>query len=412
MPRPTPPGSIHSWWSDSNPPGPTISMHAVSKPIMWSMYHLQVLAFIRRNSETPLSRRTLEIYSSYIEFKYLSSWTKTAILSDLEKKALMAENAEAVAASPILIQLPKLLESSHQDVRRRTCWLVGRLAFHESTEAAVSGAIFCPLLLALLWDKDTDVLIGATYALSQISRWPNGAHSIINGDALGQIARLLESPNAEVRRWTCWIVARIAAHEPNVVTILRAIPCQRLVSLLENDNIEVVVGAIYAISQITAWPEGAQAAVNARVLTHVIDLLASAHYQVRRSTCWMLGRLALHERTAILALRQLYCEKLVALLQDSDMDVRIGATYALAKITRWPDGVAAALAANAQQHVAELLASPNAHMQGMNRGGLDDRQKAHQGMKRETHLSKSSRPSNYFDRVFTGCHASLQVFTG
>jgi hypothetical protein len=58
--------SYLSWWSDSNPPGATISIHTLAKPLMRLMYHRQALGFIQKNRGTPLSQETLEIYSSYL----------------------------------------------------------------------------------------------------------------------------------------------------------------------------------------------------------------------------------------------------------------------------------------------------------------------------------------------------------
>jgi hypothetical protein len=60
--------STLSWWSDSNPrpPGATISISALAKPLMRLMYHRQALRFIQKNRGTPLSQETLEIYSTYL----------------------------------------------------------------------------------------------------------------------------------------------------------------------------------------------------------------------------------------------------------------------------------------------------------------------------------------------------------
>ncbi|KAJ7494023.1 hypothetical protein FB451DRAFT_1551268, partial [Mycena latifolia] len=58
--------SVLSWWSDSNPPGPTINLHAAAKPLMKLMYDRQALAFVKRNRGVTLSRETVEIYWSYV----------------------------------------------------------------------------------------------------------------------------------------------------------------------------------------------------------------------------------------------------------------------------------------------------------------------------------------------------------
>jgi hypothetical protein len=70
---------------------------------------------------------------------------------------------------------------------------------------------------------------------------------------------------------------------------------------------------MYALSQISSWPDGAQAALEAKTLDHVAELLQSPQSGVRGQTCWMVGSLARHESTAILGLKP--CPQLVGLLR-------------------------------------------------------------------------------------------------
>ncbi|KAJ6522671.1 hypothetical protein DFH09DRAFT_1330470 [Mycena vulgaris] len=88
--------SVRSWWSDSNPTGPNINLHALAKPLMKLMYHRQALDYIAEHQFTPLSRGDMEIYASYLGFKYVSSATKIAVLTALIKKAGFQNNAETV----------------------------------------------------------------------------------------------------------------------------------------------------------------------------------------------------------------------------------------------------------------------------------------------------------------------------
>ncbi|KAJ7132579.1 hypothetical protein C8R44DRAFT_731238 [Mycena epipterygia] len=94
--------SIHSDWS-RNLPGPTLDLHAASKPLMKFLYHRAVLDFIKKHRGIPLSREVLEIHSSYLMFKYVSSSTKTAILRELGERAFASEDdARALVDSDIL----------------------------------------------------------------------------------------------------------------------------------------------------------------------------------------------------------------------------------------------------------------------------------------------------------------------
>lgn len=80
-------------------------------------------------------------------------------------------------------------------------------------------------------------------------------------------------------------------------------------------DIRIVEGAIYALSEITQWLDGAQAAVAASVVDHILELLKSTSSRVRGSTCWTVGRLALQGSTAVAVLTVDPCVQLVSLLR-------------------------------------------------------------------------------------------------
>ncbi|KAJ7086560.1 hypothetical protein C8R44DRAFT_37112 [Mycena epipterygia] len=148
-------GSIHSWWSDRNPPGPTMDLHAASKPFMKFLYRRQVLDFIKRNDlksidSPPLSNETLQIYSDYLAFKYISPSTKTRILSALFRRLLSEADASAMAHSPVVYQVTELLHFPDTEIRRWACWIICMLSRHESLVVIVLRFeplhAWCPLL--------------------------------------------------------------------------------------------------------------------------------------------------------------------------------------------------------------------------------------------------------------------------
>ena len=57
-----------------------------------------------------------------------------------------------------------------------------------------------------------------------------------------------------------------------------------------------------ALSEIAFWPDGAQAALEAKTLDHVVELLQSPQSGVRQWMCWMVGNFAGHESTAVAVL--------------------------------------------------------------------------------------------------------------
>jgi hypothetical protein len=72
---------------------------------------------------------------------------------------------------------------------------------------------------------------------------------------------------------------------------------------------------MYALSWIGYWPDGVQAALEAKILDHVAELLQSPESGVRKWTCEMVGSFARYESTAVAVLGLKPCPQLVGLLR-------------------------------------------------------------------------------------------------
>jgi hypothetical protein len=86
-------------------------------------------------------------------------------------------------------------------------------------------------------------------------------------------------------------------------------------SLNSDENSLVIMRAMYALSQIARWSDGAEAVVDAMVLDHVSVLLESARSEVREWTCELVGRLTSHNCTAGAVLELKPHKRLVSLLR-------------------------------------------------------------------------------------------------
>ncbi|KAF7358381.1 hypothetical protein MVEN_00888200 [Mycena venus] len=424
--RPPTPQSAHSWWSDSNPTGPTISLHALAKPLMKLMHHRKALSIIKKNRGIPLSGTSMDIYSSYLayrhpshpialhmtnipcRYKYLRSSTKTAILRDLDRRAVSEEDARAVVRSLAFEDVAEILESSNAPLRSAAWKFLGELAHHESSVGAVLRVNPCERIVAFVNSEDSTVFESAIYALSFLTDWQEGAQAAVGAKILDRLAELWESPNFQVRRWTCKMLAEIAKHEYPAIAALAQNPCERLVSLLRDEHPHVVESAAFALAVITQYEDAAQVVVGANILDHVNELLASQSYHTRsdenifvietamfalarmaefqdgaeaaaneklldrvvevlyspnhnarRFACKAIGELVHHESTApaILALNP--AVRLVFLLRDEDTYVIENAIFALSEMTHWRGGMHAALDAKALECALELLGSAN-----------------------------------------------------
>ncbi|KAJ7476519.1 hypothetical protein FB451DRAFT_245123 [Mycena latifolia] len=137
--------SLRSWWSDSNPPGPTINLHAAAKPLMRLMYHRQAMEFVRKNRYAPLSPESLGIYADYVAYKYVSSLTNTVILKELGRRVVYQRDASVVLASAILNDILQLLQSPDFDIRSQTGIILRNLARHESCAGVIGESLVAQL---------------------------------------------------------------------------------------------------------------------------------------------------------------------------------------------------------------------------------------------------------------------------
>ncbi|KAJ7494171.1 hypothetical protein FB451DRAFT_451766 [Mycena latifolia] len=151
--------SVLSWWSDSNPSGATINLHAATKPLMRLMYHQQALGFVKRNRGLQLSPETLEIYWSYLSWKYVSTSTKIAILEELETRAVFEEDARVLIHPNIVHKILQLLRSS-PFMRPWLMRILRHLANHHESITA---------FVALLRDNDVNDIDFLFAFLSEIT---------------------------------------------------------------------------------------------------------------------------------------------------------------------------------------------------------------------------------------------------
>ncbi|KAJ7601398.1 hypothetical protein DFH06DRAFT_449599 [Mycena polygramma] len=175
--------SIHSWWSDNNPVGATISIHALAKPLMRMMYHSDAREFIKRNHGNPMSKDDRDIYLGYLECKYVSSATKTLILGDFHRRASSSEDeartvADCLVADPQLIG--QLLTSMNANIQCSACTILGSLSAYESTARAILSLEPCEPLVELLSDRDVCVRRSSIEALCHISFRAGGERPVVD----------------------------------------------------------------------------------------------------------------------------------------------------------------------------------------------------------------------------------------
>ncbi|KAK7057927.1 hypothetical protein R3P38DRAFT_2843688 [Favolaschia claudopus] len=170
--RPPRPESVHSWWSDSNSIGPTISIHAAAKPLIRLMYHRQVRSFIKRNQETRLSAEHMEICLSYLAYKYISPATKSLILAELDSRVTSHRDVEAVHDSleERKTLVSELLASPLSRIRLHTWNILRATAPLDSLISWVS----LPQIFTAFSDADPEICKASRFAFIKCFRTSEG----------------------------------------------------------------------------------------------------------------------------------------------------------------------------------------------------------------------------------------------
>ncbi|KAJ7478410.1 armadillo-type protein [Mycena latifolia] len=302
--------SLRSWWSDRNPVGPNINLHAATKPLMRFMYRRDVLALIDKNRGIPLTNEDMEIYSSYLAYKYVSASTKTAILMELQTRVESESDVCAVANSFVVYLLDEFLSSPEAEMRKSMCRLLAGLTRHEAAVLPLLRGNPCQQLVSRLKDSDIEVITDAAQALYRIAKFPEGAQAAVDANVLDSLAELLVSTHVEIQKWPCDMLIKLACHKTTAMAVVGP-----LASFLRAGQPLVFHQAAKILEWIATSSDGAQAVMHGDIGDCVSELLKSPNFGARQRTCSLLQEVAGSENTALAALCVVSCPQLVSLLQ-------------------------------------------------------------------------------------------------
>ncbi|KAJ7479234.1 armadillo-type protein [Mycena latifolia] len=230
------------------------------------------------------------------------------------------QGAQIAVDANVLACVDKLLGSPNAMVWRWTCDMLEQLADEQTTvRAVVSHLVFLLRRVSNIFHRNPAVVESVTMMLYRIAWSTEGAQEALQADMLHRVGELLDSPNPEVRKWMCKMLALLTPH---------------LVSLLRNRNLEVIQAASYEINGLADSVEGARAVVEAQILDCVGELLGCPDALVRKRTCQTLGKIARHD--------------------DENLEVVESAVYALLWIAKSPEGAQAVIEADGVVALVEL----------------------------------------------------------
>ncbi|KAJ7757399.1 armadillo-type protein [Mycena maculata] len=326
-PRPSRPPSIESWWTDRNPPGTTIDLHALAKPLLKALHHQKALSLIAKGTDSLLENDSARDLGTYLTFKEIWSSTRALVLAHLSARAYGDESDARAIVEGEALDCAMFLIQSTKDVNLRglACTLVGNVASYQALHAAILRLEPCADVADCLLERGSEIRASAMYALSQIARWSeDGARAVVETRALQSSAELLLSADSHLLSSTCFTLGNIAAHPSLKANVLELSP-------LPGDHTQhrqsgvVQEKAAYALACISAGSEaGAHAVVDAAVLPRAPTLLASTNPDTLAFTCFLLGNIARHKvlHAPLLAVHP--CIRLVALAEFSRISLWTG----------------------------------------------------------------------------------------
>jgi hypothetical protein len=82
------------------------------------------------------------------------------------------------------------------------------------------------------------------YALSQITRWPDGAAAVVEAGGLQLLEEAFGSEHSGIRGWMCVMLGNLAVHECTALALANFSPCRKLVALSQSVSVIVVAQAV------------------------------------------------------------------------------------------------------------------------------------------------------------------------
>ncbi|KAJ7494045.1 armadillo-type protein [Mycena latifolia] len=277
----------------------------------------QASAFVERTRGVPLMSETVEIYSSYLSWKYVSISTKIAILEELATRAGSEDDALVLIHSNMVDTILQLPQSVSYYMRSQLIWRSGAILRNVASHSKSSSAAVIEPLMALLRDGDMKDIALMFELLMYIADSPVGAEGVMAANALPYLLDGLGSPSSPIRGAACYLTCKLAGHQSTAAAVIDLNPCKQLVAISSDspvDNDEAW-SALHALVAIATWLDGAEAVVAAQVLDHVPKWFTSPDHWMRRSACRLLEKLARHKSTAAAVMDLELCERLVTIIQ-------------------------------------------------------------------------------------------------
>jgi len=265
--------------------------------------------------------------------QFEASWALTNVASGT------TENTTEIikhGAIPIFVQL---LESPSDDVREQAVWALGNVAGDspECRNLVLEAGVLDPLLRLCNHNSKLTLLRNATWTLSNICRGKPLPPFHAIQSALPVLSALLFLKDEEVLTDACWAFSYISDDTGNekISEVIKCGAIPRLCHLLSHSNNNVKHPALRTIGNIVTGDDlQTQVVINNGALPRLLGLLSNDKKAIRKEACWTISNVTAGNVEQIESvIENNMIQPLTALLRTGEFDVKKEAAWAISNLT-------------------------------------------------------------------------------
>lgn len=267
--------------------------------------------------------------------QFEASWALTNVASGTTEHTREIINHGAI---PIFVQL---LESPSDDVREQAVWALGNVAGDspECRNLVLEAGVLDPLLRLCNQNSKLTLLRNATWTLSNICRGKPLPPFHAIQSALPVLSALLFLKDEEVLTDACWAFSYISddtgPHNEKISEVIKCGAIPRLCHLLSHANNNVKHPALRTIGNIVTGDDlQTQVVINNGALPRLLGLLTNEKKAIRKEACWTISNITAGNVEQIEAvIENNMIQPLATLLRTGEFDVKKEAAWAISNLT-------------------------------------------------------------------------------